>query len=272
MTIKSALLSLAALGLLMAGPAYAADKPDDADSNVIYVPATLQNISKALFKKGILRYDDPAAVEEFVRIQQCGLYEEYYNNDFAWSRIRESAGREIQVSLKDYPDGLEVSSALPLGNYDLTSSEFQILDKAQMIDMGIIQVLDTEGGGLDPCPGMERASVLVPRMHPLRLSVKIDIPVELKSFPMAKAKADKYIAEMNKRITKTDEEKRSATLVMRIRLLNADPLASVTDPMYRTVLGLLDDLRIYDGPERKELLFRRDYLSQREKTQKQQSR
>jgi hypothetical protein len=59
--------------------------------------------------------------------------------------------------------------------------------------------------------------------------------------------------------------RRQATLVLRIRLLDSDPLTVGTDPLRRTVLGLIDDLRVYDSPNRDVLLHRVDYQTQREK-------
>ncbi|MBU6235974.1 MAG: hypothetical protein KGQ41_09030, partial [Alphaproteobacteria bacterium] len=84
---------------LLAWPQHARAADDDAQSTrpVTYVEANLRNISDVLFTKGILRTDDPAAVEEHIRIHECGLYEEYINNDFAWSRLREAYGRNLAI-------------------------------------------------------------------------------------------------------------------------------------------------------------------------------
>lgn len=247
------------------GTAHAAE---EGLSKVKYAPVSIESISDVLFRKGILKTDDSAAVEEYIRIHACGLYEKYISNDFDWNRIREAYARELQVSLPSLPDGLEVTSRIELGQYNMGASEFDIAPESQMDRTGIISVLASEGGVLSTCGEIERSS-LVPRVHPLSMDVKLDVPITFKSMPLSRVEADKLVAKMNARPYATDADKRSVTLVMRMRLTSVDPLSSVTDPLRRTVLGLLDDFRVYDGPDKKNLLFRRDYQTQREKTQKQ---
>ncbi|MBU6234506.1 MAG: hypothetical protein KGQ41_01565, partial [Alphaproteobacteria bacterium] len=165
------------------------------------------------------------------------------------------------------PEGLEIVSALPLDKYDIMAGEFVINPKSAFDNMALINVLDTYGGNFDACPE-NTATTFVPRLHPLHLTVKLDIALDLASFPLSREKADRQMALMAKRPQIGIHKGREATLVLRVRIIGNDPLSSVTDPLRRTVLGVLDDLRIYEGPERKELLFRRDYLAQREKNLK----
>lgn len=239
----------------------------DVEPKVKYGETTLEGMSDVLFRKGILRTDDPAAIEEYIRIHECGLYEQYMNDDFSWNRIREAYARELQLRLPTLPDGIEIVSALPLGQYNLATNEFEISSGSKFERMAYITVMKTEGGSYDACSHI-RSTVFVPRVHPLELNVKIDVPLTLTGIPITQEVANKLIDEMNKRQELTEERKRTVTLVMRIRVTNVDPLSSVTDPLRRTILGLIDDLRIYESPERKQLLFRRDYQTQREKDQK----
>ncbi|NBX66894.1 MAG: DUF4852 domain-containing protein [Proteobacteria bacterium] len=257
---------LAAITLLaLLGPASATE---EAGTNVKYAPVSLESLSDVLFRKGILKTDDSAAVEEYIRIHECGLYEKYISDDFAWNRIREAYARELQVSLPTLPDGLEITSAISLDQYNMGTNEFDVALKNQMDRTGIISVLESEGGSLAPCRSEDRVN-FVPRVHPLSVNVKLDVPVTFKTLPMSRAEADRLVAKMKDRPYENEEDRRAVTLVMRVRLTSVDPLSSVTDPMRRTVLGLLDDFRVYDGPDKKQLLFRRDYQTQREKTQKQ---
>lgn len=235
---------------------------------VKYAPVSVEAVSDVLFRKGILKTDDSAAIEEYIRIHECGLYEKYIGDDFAWNRIRESYARELQVSLPTLPDGLEITSVIYLDQYNMGTNEFDVALKSQMDRMGIISVLQTEGGSLQSCEGDSRTN-FVPRVHPLSVNVKLDVPITFKTLPVSRAAADALVAKMKSRTNLNEYDRRTVTLVMRVRLTSVDPLSSVTDPLRRTVLGLLDDFRVYDGPDKTNLIFRRDYQTQREKTQKQ---
>lgn len=237
---------------------YALNAASAAEGNsVVYANGDkLASLSDALFKKGILSTDDPAAVEEYIRIHHCGLYEQYAMDDFAWNRIRETEARDLELKLPDLPEGLEVSSGLRLTQYDMGVNQFLIASDQQMDNTGMLTLFNDSSGSFTPCMG-SGYSAFVPRMHPLALVMKLDKPVVFTGVPMSRAKADELITTMNKR-RGPDEERREVTLVLRVRITGLDPLAGVTDKLRRTVLGHLDEILIYDGPDRQNLLFRKD--------------
>ena len=62
-----------------------------------YLPSNIVNVSNALFKIGMLRPSDTLAVDEYLRIHHCGLYEQYGSNDISWSRLREAQARDLAL-------------------------------------------------------------------------------------------------------------------------------------------------------------------------------
>lgn len=252
MIFRYLLLSLSFLAVF---PAFAADEKG---GKAVYALSSEQSVSDLLFGKGILKTNDPAAVEEYVRIHHCGLYEQYARDDFAWARIREAQARTIDMMLSTFPDGLEVESALHLDRYDLASNSFLIRAEEQMHNVASMYALQLEMGNMTPCPDIQ-FSTFVPRVHPLTLAVKFDKPVTLKGLNMNRSTADALIVDMNKR----PNTKREVTIVMSISVTGVDPLA-MSDPLRRTVLGTLDMIRVYDTPERKTLLFKKDFESQQD--------
>lgn len=230
----------------------------ESEDKIRYVPVSIANVSDLLFKKEILRAEDPAAVEEYIRIHHCGLYEQYGSDDFAWSRIREAQARDLKLRHMDFPEGLEIASAIRMDQYDLNKNEFRLHSESQMNNTGYITALKQEGGSFSPCKD-EKSASFVPRVHPLDLIVKLDKPFTLTGIPMAHATADHLIGVINKRDELIESIKRGATLVLRMRIIGIDPLSSVTDPLRRTVLGEITSVRVYDGPERKVLLYKKEF-------------
>lgn len=227
------------------------------DSGVVYADGDkLAAISDVLFKKNILSTDDPAAVEEYIRVHHCGMYEQYAQDDFAWNRIRETQARDLELKLPNLPEGLEISSGLRLTQYDMGANQFLIAADQQMDNMGLLTLFNDSSGSYTPCAGSNYSS-FVPRVHPLALVMKLDKPVVFTGVPMSRARADELIATMNSRKGPADA-RREVTMVLRVRITGVDPLSGVTDKLRRTVLGHLDEILIYDGIDRKNLLFKKD--------------
>ncbi len=234
--------------VLLCAPAHAQDP--DANS-LSYVQASIENVSDALFKKGILKTTDPAAIEEYVRIHQCGIYEQYQRDDFSWGRIREAQARDLESRLNALPDGLEVTNIIRITQYDMNTNQFMLDPKSVLNNVGFLTVFHEPSGYIKSCD-----YPFVPRVHPLSLIMKIDTPVTLTGIPMSQQDATNLLNEINLR-RGPDEERRNVMLVFRVRLTGIDPLTASTDLMHRTVLGELDDIRVYEGANRKTLLFRK---------------
>ncbi|MCB1539201.1 MAG: DUF4852 domain-containing protein [Alphaproteobacteria bacterium] len=254
---KRLLLVLIAVTILLTGAAHAADKTE-------YLPATLDNVSSLLFKKKILKTDDPAAMEEYIRIHNCGLYEQYGRDEFAWNRIRDAMGRDLELRLQDIPDGLEIANEISVDDYDLGSGTFPISNLTKMTNVGQIALIAQSSGQYFPCKSNEKNyQPFVPRMHPLNLTLRLDTPVDMTSFPVNRKLADALVNDMANR--KDTNNPRTVLVVMDVRMNGLDPMSVSQNPSNRTALGQIDDLRIYEGPRRQMLLYHKDYAARRAK-------
>lgn len=250
--IKSLRLLCLSLSFLTVFPAFAAEEKE---GKIDYAEANIQNVSDVLFGKNILKTSDPAAVEEYIRIHHCGLYEQYSRDDFAWARIRDAQARTLEIMMPQLPQGLRIISGLRLNQYDLVTNSFLIKQEEQMDNAGTLLVMRQEMGNITSCPEAQFSS-FVPRMHPLSLYVKLDKPLTLKGLNMSRGTADALIVDMNKK----GNVKREVTMTIDISIAGVDPLA-MTDPLRRSVLGTVDYIRVYDGPDRKNLIFKKDFRS-----------
>lgn len=246
----------------LAAPDRAAKDPDDqaALKNIEYVQPTIENMSKILFRLGILSAEDTAAVDEFARIQHCGLFKEYGMNEVAWSRIRDAQARTIDLEKSAYPQAIEISSGLMVEAYDLDKGVFPIVDASVMRDVGSVSVYDLAIGQIYPCDNVNFA--FVPRMHPLQLSLRVAKPINLLVIPATPDVAERY-ATLTKG-QKTDQ--RTLSLVMRFRILGPDPLAISTHArLSMSLQAELDTLKVYDGPNRNMLIYETSFTPQKVK-------
>lgn len=230
-----------------ATPAWAAQK---------YEAVTVQTLSQSLFKIGVLRASDPLAVDEYIRIHHCGLYEQYGPDDVAWTRIREAQARELGLSAASFNEYVEIEGSITLGNYDFATSRYEITPETALNNVGTVSVAEYENGSYEPCVG-DQYKLFVPRAHPLRLSTRLSKPLTLTELQVTRAAAEEMIkiigARMDTRV------RRTALLVMRVHLIGPDPLSGATDTSSLTVTGDLDEVLVYDGPDRKLLLFSKKF-------------
>ncbi len=249
------------------GKAVLAAEDDGVNGNgVHYVDANIQNISDVLIHMGIIRLDDPATVEEYIRIHDCPIYEQYGQDDFAWTRIREAKMRDLSIRIQDMGNGLEISTPLLLSQYDMVNNTFDIAAPSRIENMVLLTLLDNDNGNFNTCEN-ERLGGFVPRVHPLKLVLKVDTPFNFVTVPMSREMADKLIDIIKARQKEGDPPpKRLAMLVLRVRITGTDNLTSATDPLRRTVTGLLDDVRVFDGPERNILLYSKEFQNPLEKS------
>ncbi len=226
-----------------------------------YAPLGVASLSDVLFRKGVLKTDDSIALEEYVRIHNCGVYEQYGKDEFAWARIRESMGRDLDIRLQDFPEGLEIQNTIYLQQYDLTTNQFPVEAISRIKDTRRLMLIETNGSIL-PC-GSSKFQRFYPRVHPTRAILRVDQAINLVTIPVNRKIADRVIAEMNDRTNIMEEERRSVLAVMRVRVTGVDPLAVASIPTERTLVGQIDELLVYEGPARKILIFKKDYRSQR---------
>jgi len=259
-------MMLACLTLHSGKSARAVEDAGVSGNGVHYAESNIQNISDVLIHMGLIRLDDPATIEEYIRIHDCSIYEQYWQDDFAWTRIREAKMRDLSLRIKDMGNGLEISTPLRLSQYDMVNNSFDIASESRIENMVLLTLLDNDNGNFNTCEN-DRLGGFVPRVHPLKLVLKIDTPFNFVTVPMSRDMADKLIDVIKARQKEGDPPpKRQAMLVMRVRITGVDTLTNATDPLRRTVKGTLDDVRVFEGPERKMLLYSKEFQNPLEKS------
>lgn len=241
--------------MLCAAPAFAAEPAQK------YLPATVQSLSNALFKIGVLRASDPLAVDEYVRIHHCGLYEQYGAEDVAWTRIREAQARELSLITPSFNEYVELEGSVKLANYDFAAGRFAFSDDTALRNMGLVKIADYAGGRYEPCVGRQY-NVFVPRAHPMRLTARLSQPLTLSDIPLSRTEADRLIKSFNTRVIQIENEptRRQVVMVMRLRLNGPDPLSGSVDPASLTVTGDLDEIQIFEDVTREKLLYSEKFI------------
>lgn len=94
-----------------------------------YVQPTLENISRLYWKKNALDIENNTAIDNFLLINECDIYEKFYNDDFEWIRVREAARDLIKEGREKFSHKFKVVVPVDLGRYDETRKGFPLINK-----------------------------------------------------------------------------------------------------------------------------------------------
>jgi hypothetical protein len=240
-----------------------------------YAQAFYKNFSQLYWALGRLDLENDDAITNYLKINQCDVYKEYYFNEFQWGNIKEYTRKYIEENEKKFPVRFEFVQPLRLGKYDFDRKGF-VLDEDYAID-GIrrfeIEAIDSRDTICN-----ERSQVEI-EGYPRGLLVELSRPVLFDLVPMDVANANKYIMEKSEDYRKLDDQRkryvnvynfREIYVVFNIRFFGTagDHQSTRSKIPYAKVLGLLESIEVFDDPERKKLLYKRDYRRQKRTKEK----
>lgn len=236
-------------------------KPEDEGDG--YLPTTFKNLSRLYWGLGRFAPDDIDAVNRYLLINECELYQQYYYNDFEWSKILETTRDFLKQNSNKFPVRYEIMVPIFLGRYDMGKEEFELHDKSKVLGVrkidvvvnGMRKVCDA-GGNI---PGYPR-DIIVILSHPLFLS-KIHVGREL---------AQLYLEETSRAFSALPANlqmmgyERTAYLRLKVRLQQYKDTVTVNARDVRAVIfGQVEGVEVYADDSKEKLLYREDKLKKR---------
>ncbi len=133
-----------------------------------YFTPSVQNLSKLYWKKNTLDLNNDIAVDNFLKINECTLYNDFFNDDFEWTRVRDAARKMLLNSKDSFPDRFKFLLPVELGRYDLEEKGFPLENDTAFIDLRRVEM----GGGdnSEEICGVNHAIDFYPRNIVLALS------------------------------------------------------------------------------------------------------
>jgi hypothetical protein len=101
-------------------------------------------LSKLYWKKNALDLNQDKAIDNYLLINECDIYKQFYSDDFEWLRIRQ-AGRDMLKHSKDsFSDKIKVIVPVDLGRYSHEKKGFPLINDTAFLDLRRIEI----GGNL----------------------------------------------------------------------------------------------------------------------------
>ncbi len=232
--------------------------------NIIYETPTLKTLSQLYWALQKLDLEDNDHVDNFLMINDCGLYRDYANNEFEWGGIRESAKELLSTSRTSFPTHFELLQPLRFAEYEMDNKSFDVwqpykIDAVRRFEVLSEDILD------DICDRRYSHTI---KGYPKGLFIELNRPFSIDKISVEPEMAEEYIRNQNKEAEKSgrrfkDREdlykSREAYLVMKLRIFSYQGETKTREHDLVKVLAVLEGYEIYGDKDRELLLLSENF-------------
>jgi hypothetical protein len=154
---------------------------------VSYMEPKIQNLSKLYWSLGMFNLEDPAAINNYLMINECQIYNDFYHNDFEWRKISEETRRYIKKNRPSFPRRFYFTRYIELGRYNFDTEAFfvvsdEVREGSRRYEMRYATTLHEVCGYSGAIPG-----------YPKNMNITLSRPFRMKYVPVPKGRAQDYI-------------------------------------------------------------------------------
>lgn len=225
-----------------------------------YLPGTVPNLSQLYWRLHVFDVNDDRAVDNFMLINECEIYQNFHDDDFEWEDIR-NAGRDMLKEKKsEFSTKFKFLMPIDLGKYDTEKGGFELISNTAFKNMRRIEI---SGNSMQRDICGYKGEI---RDYPRNIILILNKPFNFEFLELDEHVAQAFILRKKYR---TEREHRN------YRNLDYDRLAfvriRVTFSQYQgnikgrdgnalaVLYGRLDGIDIFEDPTEKQLLTSIDY-------------
>lgn len=248
-----------------------AQSPQEPKKEIRYETPSLASLSRLYWAISKMDINNDVHVDNFMLINECGLYKDFYHNELEWGGIRDAAREHIKGSVGSFSTHLEYLQLIHLGDYDSANQSFEIYQEDKILGGRSFEILARD---IDDNVCSKQMNVI--EGYPKGLYIELNRPVVLDRIVVPRAAAEKYIEEKLKifnsiaPVSQTKKklyETREAYLVMRVNIIAYDQDTSIKsggrEVNLAKVYAILDGYSVYSDKEKRNLLFSETYGTER---------
>lgn len=252
---------------LNASPALAQSEtqqqPED-EIEYIYESPTLQKLSQMYWRLNKFKIEDDWAVDNFMRINECQIYKDYYHNEFEWRDVRRVGVKFIQDNINEFPLRFEFTQPLSLAEYNFNRKGFSVIAEHAIENTRIFEVSSSDLYK-DVC-GTDG----IIEGYPTVLRVELSRPLNFDFVPMEESRAESLVLKKSKAFKRLDQNFqtkdrlyafRDAIMVMKVKLFayKGQDIKTQHSYMIGNVLGVLEGIEIYSDRDQEHLLYEEEF-------------
>jgi hypothetical protein len=244
------------------------------ENKYIYEKPTRQKFSRLYWSLGMLDIKDDESIDNFLQINECDIYKDYFYNEFEWKNVRESGRMFLTENKNKFPIRFEVVQPLFLGEYNLQSKDFEIMPDYQIKETTRIEIFPNDFADV-VCQDDGSGKVSQIKNYPIGIVAEFNRPLNLVSIPVAPDLAKYYIEEKmkyfkNLRSSQQTQENlyntRDAYIFMHIKFFAyKDTYTNRDNYTMAEIMAVLEGFEVYADRDKKLLLWTQDFRKKKAK-------
>jgi hypothetical protein len=248
---------------------------EDKESRYVYEEPSMEKFSQLYWTLNLLQLENDTHIDNFMMINECDIYKNYYQHEFEWKKVREATREYIKKNKKNFPLRFQFVQPLRLGAYNIEKQEFDIVEDYRINGTRLFEVV-----GLEPTEDVCDSNKPI-EGYPRAIAVELSRPFSLTHLPMPMAEANDYISkklELFRAIGKLREtqenvyQARDAYLVMKVKIFVAQGETRTQEGfMLPNTLAVLERVDIYSDPDLKELMYTENFRKRKKKSEMEQN-
>lgn len=228
----------------------------------LYEQPTVKALSHMYWSLGLYNVSDDDAIDEFMKINECDMFQKFSGDEFEWSGIREAARNFIKNNKSEFPTRFEFMIPLKLYEYNERFGAMDVQDEYKIKSFRRFELFASDAYRT-PCLRKEK----LVNGYPRGIILELSRPLTIIRVPMSKQVANNYTRKINKaykekyRIDDRSKEKRyamrGAYIVLKVKIFaHGDLLGRSSNTRLSMVgmMGILEGYEIY-ADRKKEILF-----------------
>lgn len=245
----------------------------DKTENQAYVWPDIMSISKMYWAVNKFDIKEDMAIDNYIKIQDCDFYREYYSNEFEWKEIRESMRTYLAANKKSFPLRFKFMQPLNLGEYNTEKQIFEVAKEYRMNGVRRFQILP-----LDYYNAVCGNTALIDG-YPKGLALEMSRPLTLLYLPIGVGLASEYIeskmpvfkALVSRGVDSQSAfyESRTAYIVMMVKIFAYKDIEYIEQgAALAKVVAVLEGFEIYADRDMKQLLYAKYFRNRKKKLTK----
>ncbi len=244
------------------------------ESDYFYETPSNEALSHMFWGIGLYDVSDDWAVDEFMRLNECELYRQFFGDEFEWREIRSAAVDFIEQNRDQFPTRFEFILPIKLSDYNEKYGAFGIQKDYQIKSFRRFELFSSNYSA-EPCLKEYPAQSGYPRS----IVAEFSRPFTLTRIPMTLQQANEYIKQKNDlfnkwypnvqtRSTKRLYELRDAFLSIKVSFFAHGEFLPLNN-LYRVpvvrMMAILEGYAVYADRNKEELFYAQTYIRDKQK-------
>lgn len=235
----------------------------------IYEQPDYKTVSHLYWGVNLYKTDDDRAVDNYMRINECNIYDAFKPDDLEWSKIRDATRNFLEQNKSDFPTRFEFSIPLLLGDYDEERKAFEI---SQRYKIKTSRRFEFKTHGWRDLPCFRGTQIL--SAYPTRIIMEYSRPFSIDYVPVDKQYAIDYIDRVKTHIKNTYREvfhnsasvhqkNRTAYLFLKTKIFTHGKLIKLPGELDELIqmIGVLEGYDIYEDIDKTRLMYSENYVA-----------